>query len=77
MNFGNLCGEEWLGLDQAGGRGDLKIPLGISFCIQGVLLKMLRVNGSDTGGQAGTWHLVALGWLAGLDWDFTREGINK
>lgn len=61
MNFGNLCGEEWLGLDQAGGRGDLKIPLGISFCIQGVLLKMLRVNGSDTGGQAGDMAFGGLG----------------
>lgn len=70
MHFGNLCREGLLDLDLAGGRRDLKIPLGISrifFCIQGMLLKMLRVNGSgsDTRGQDGTWHLVALGLLVG------------
>lgn len=69
MHFGNLRREGWLNLDQAGGRGDLKIPLGIiriSLCSQGMLLKMLRGNGSDTRGRAGTWQSVALGSLVGL-----------
>lgn len=58
-------------------------PLGISrisLCSQEMLLKMLRGNGSDTRGRAGTQQSVALGLLvglAGLEMDFTREGINN
>lgn len=83
MHFGNLCREGQLDLDQAGGKKDLKIPLGISgisLCSQGMLLKMMRGNGSgsDTTGQAGTWHLVALVGLvgAGRAGDGFHQGRN-
>lgn len=60
-------------------QGVLKIPLGMTgifLCSQGMLLKMLRGNGSgsDTRGQA--FGGLGVG-LAGLGLAFTREGINE